>query len=260
LAAKLGNGVVRELGLTRATVDEIQSVSFDRLFEATLAALKSSGSPPGPAVDGSVLPRHPFHPAAPSISSSVPVLIGTTLHESAAEGLSMTETDLKQRLEKQYGQKSGRVFDALASTYPDTSVAERVAILNRYRLNSVTLAKRKALLRAAPVYTYIFAWQSPIFSEQPARAGHMSDVPFVFYNTDRCAHATGGTVQARQLAAKMSDAWVRFARTGHPGHAGLPKWPASTADRDETMFFNDRCEVKVDHDRELLAVLGEGAE
>jgi para-nitrobenzyl esterase len=42
----------------------------------------------------------------------------------------------------------------------------------------------------------------------------------------------------------MSGAWVQFARTGNPGHSGLPRWPAYTAERRATMVFDNRCEVR----------------
>jgi len=81
------------------------------------------------------------------------------------------------------------------------------------------------------------------------RAFHRSEIPFVFFNTDLAANQTGGTDEARGLAEKVCDAWIAFARTGNPNHPGLPTWPAFTADRVETMFFDSNCAVRDDHDR-----------
>ena len=39
-----------------------------------------------PTRDGALIPDHPYHPAAPAISNHIPVMIGTTFHESSPSG------------------------------------------------------------------------------------------------------------------------------------------------------------------------------
>jgi carboxylesterase type B len=60
---------------------------------------------------------------------------------------------------------------------------------------------------------------------------------------------------ARQLAAKMSQAWIQFARTWNPNHSGLPLWPSVSASTLPTMIFGSRCEVRNDPDKEERASL-----
>lgn len=64
-----------------------------------------------------------------------------------------------------------------------------------------------------------------------------------------------GGAEAQALAEKMSGAWLNFARTGNPNAEGLPQWDAYTEEGGATMFFNNRCEVKHHHDKELLEVV-----
>ncbi len=42
---------------------------------------------------------------------------------------------------------------------------------------------------------------------------------------------TGGTPEARALAAKVSDAWIRSRARATPTTRGLPAWPAFDAAR-----------------------------
>ena len=59
------------------------------------------------------------------------------------------------------------------------------------------------------------------------------------------------------LAAKVNDAWLNFARTGDPNHSGLPKWPAYTAQTGPVMVFDKTCEIQNDPDRELRKTVAE---
>ena len=90
-------------------------------------------------------------------------------------------------------------------------------------------------------------------------AFHCSDISFCFDNTDRCENMTGGGPRAQALADKVSQAWINFARSGDPNHAGLPKWPAFDAANAPTMIFDDTCQLRRDPDgisRKLMETLG----
>ena len=108
-------------------------------------------------------------------------------------------------------------------------------------------AERKALQKAAPVFLYLFAWQTPVLDKRP-RAFHCSEIPFVFANTDRCETMTGGGEEARALADRMTKAWINFMITGNPSHSGLPAWPDFVKKPGAMMVFDDKSEVRVDPD------------
>ena len=279
-AAKLAAAVVAELGLTKATIDKIQTVPYARLLEAGDAAIKKlqpnppQGGPGMPAprgaqprlnfspiVDGTVVTRHPFDPDAPDESLQVPMLIGTVLNEQSPSMFnaaleSMTEDQMKERAAQRYGAKTAMVVDAYRKANPNVKPVELLSRMLSVRTNAVIQAERKAAKKGAPAYMYLFTWQTPVFDGRP-RAFHCAEIPFVFYNADVSAFATGGTAEARELAAKVSDAWINFARSGDPNHSGLPKWPAFTADAGPVMIFDNTCEVKNDPDRELRRVVAE---
>ena len=181
--------------------------------------------------------------------------IGTVLNEQTyainhPEYEGMTEAEARKRVGERYPEKGSVMWDAYRMAYPK---AKPFDVMSRLfaapsRQNAVLQAGRKTALGAAPAYLFWFTWQTPVLDGRP-RAFHCAELPFVFDNTDRCAAMTGGTAEARALAAKISDAWIAFARKGDPNHPGLPKWPAFTADKGPVMIFDNKCEVENDPDR-----------
>jgi len=208
----------------------------------------------GPTVDGQILPQHPFDPAAPATSANIPMLIGTTLNEFTS-GINnpnvnaMTEAELAERVKAMYGDRSTQIIAAYRQANPKAKPFDLLSFISTVstRQNAVVQAELKAAQNAAPAYLYLFTWQTPVLDGRP-RAFHCSELAFVFDNIDRCVNMTGGGADARALAAKMSEAWIAFARKGDPNHPGLPKWPAFTAGKGATMIFDNKCEVKNDPD------------
>lgn len=81
------------------------------------------------------------------------------------------------------------------------------------------------------------------------------EIPFVFDNIAKANQMTGGGKGAHLLADKVSNAWINFAKTGNPNHAGIPQWPAYTVLNTATMHFNTQCEVKPQLDKELFELV-----
>jgi para-nitrobenzyl esterase len=81
------------------------------------------------------------------------------------------------------------------------------------------------------------------------------ELPFVFDHPDAISFMTGSGADRYALAAAMSEAWVSFARTGNPGHAGIPAWPAFNPTAWPTMVFGSRVAVINDpHGEERKAI------
>jgi para-nitrobenzyl esterase len=273
-SAKLGSAVLQQLGLSASQVDQIQTVPVDRLIGAGRAAVASLATPfqPGraftlprigwqPSVDGTNLPAQPWDPTAPSISVNVPLLVGTVLNEFSTalydtKLTSLTSDDLKARVTAIYGDRSTRIIEVFRQAHPNAKPGELFSRISAapVRQSAITQAERKAAQGAAPAFNYWFAWQTPVLDRRPG-AFHCSEIAFVFDNTDRCAPMTGGGPGPRALAAKVSDAWINFARHGDPNHSGLPHWPSFTADKCPTMIFDTECVMKDNPDGAERAIL-----
>jgi para-nitrobenzyl esterase len=190
------------------------------------------------------------------------MIVGSTLTEFGIGYLdpafeTLTFDELRGRLVKGHGAEQGlRIFEALRRGHPNASAAKISAIWSSSgaRHAAVRQAELKAAQGGAPAYLYWFAWDSPILDGR-LHSFHCADLPFVFDNTDRCYHMTGGGPDARALADRVSSAWVQFARTGNPNHGGLPQWPAFAAARRSTAILDDVCSVRDDPDNEERTVV-----
>ncbi|HKX31555.1 MAG TPA: carboxylesterase family protein, partial [Blastocatellia bacterium] len=276
-SAQLAAAVMAELGLNASTINQLHELPYQRLTEAAIAAIRKLNPTPavpgsgmginwGPTVDGRILPQHSFDPAAPSYSANIPLMVGTVLNEFTTgignqQFESLTNEELKKRVTATRGDRAEQIIEVFRRVHPNAKPCDLLSRINAAgpRQNAVTQAERKAAQAAAPAYLYWFTWQTPVLDGRP-RAFHCAELPFVFYNTDRCAAMTGGTTEARALSAKVADAWINFARKGDPNHSGLPKWRAFAADQCPTMIFDNKCELKNNPDgEERQAINGRSA-
>ena len=265
---KIGIATVRNLGLDASSIDKISEVPYGELLaagEKAIAQVKAEADRDGvasfifgwaPTVDGAVLPSQPFDPQAPAISAEIPMIIGTTRHE-----FSMTtyvpalrnagREEVIGILKGRYGEGTERFLELFAKAYPGSKPADMLDADFVFRPGAIEQALRKSLQGAAPVYMYMFNWESPVL-DGILRSTHCMEIPFVFNNADRHASMTGGGAQAMELASKMSHCWAEFARCGKPSAEGLPEWEPFEAEKRAVMFFDNTCKMSYSHDKELM--------
>ncbi len=268
-ATRTAKGLLDELQVSAADTIALQSIpAEDILAAAFAAAAKAGGGPMGgmmrlaPVVDGVVLPSDPFTPAAPAISASVPILIGSNKDEmtlfTAAEPwfATLTDTQLMERA-KLAGPKGEVLVAAFRKLYPDyspTYLLNQVMTATSMFAGSVTLAERKAAQKAAPVYMYYLIWETPV-ANNLFKSPHTLDIPLMFDNVDKARVLVGPGPQPEALARQMSDAWLAFARAGNPNAASIPEWPPYTAERRATMLFDVKSRVADDPNAEIRKIL-----
>ena len=271
ISKRVAAALLNELQLQPSQVDSLQTISYERLNAAgkkalskVAAEMKTEGKTVpmfglgwGPILDGSFLPYQPTDSAAIEIAKNVPMLVGSTKNEftpfiPGSRDITMENATIN--LQKKYGDKTDAYIAAVKKTYPETSKpSDYIDIDVFFRPGTISHANLKAAPGAAPVYVYLFSWQSPVMDGM-YKAMHCMELPFVFDNIDKCEEMTGGGKEAYVLADKMSSAWINFARSGNPSAKKLPNWPAYTQQTGATMIFDNKCEVKNNPDKELLSI------
>ncbi len=257
-AERTAQSYLARLHLTPDRLDELQKVPVDRL----LAATAPGAGPPlafAPVVDGRSLPANPFDPVAPAMSADIPLLIGTVETEvtffphqilDPIDDASL-HAHVKQVLRGASDTQVNELIAAYRAGRPQASNTDLYLIIASdatFRRGVLLEAERKAAQGAAPVYQYYFTWRSPVRGGK-LRTFHTIEIPFVFDNVDAAKPMLGSGEDRYALARKVSGAWVAFARSGNPNHAGLPNWAPYDNVRRATMILNDECRLVDDPHR-----------
>jgi para-nitrobenzyl esterase len=252
-ASRNAERYLARLNLKPNQADQLLTLPVDQLLKAS----NEGSGPPinwGPVVDGRTLPTDPFDPVATPLSGNIPVLIGTVETEVTFFPGQMLEpmddATFHGRVKQLLRSASDADVDGVIAAYrkgrPDRANTDLYLIMSSdatFRASILLEAERKAQQTQSPVYQYYFTWRSPV-RDGKLRTFHTLEIPFVFDNVDECKSMTGSGADRLPLADKMSKAWVAFARSGNPNHAGLPDvWVPYDNTRRATMIFNDKCEL-----------------
>ena len=153
--------------------------------------------------------------------------------------------------------KAGLLIPALRAAFPDYSPSHLMIAAETFKgywIATVFQAERKVKLGAAPVYTYLLAWETPV-EEGRLRSHHALDLPLVFNNIESMRSMVGPGPEPQRLADSMSSAWIAFARSGNPNTKELPPWPAYNLENRATMVFNVESRVQNDPYSEIRRIL-----
>ena len=284
-AAETALMTLKALGIEKSEWRKLLEVPADKLVEIQSGLGRRSGAPPmfraargegilsragsfSPVVDGTVLPQHPFDPAAPTTSKDKPLLIGTNRDETTFMFMNdpthsvfqLTDATLKERLERELGQDAEIVLKTYKENRPEASPADlyiAITTATMFWNGSITAAERKSALGGAPAYMYMLTYRSEWTipgTNYRLGAAHATDLLYTFDNIYPDGHwppqgiATmylmEGSSPARfQVARNMSSLFASFAKTSHPAAKGVPDWPPYTAKTRATMQIDAECKV-----------------
>ena len=266
---QVGRALLDELGLNPSEVDKLKEIPHDKLLAAGNAAIQAvAARNPGqggmmglgwaPSVDGEVIPYQIGTPEGNAIAKDVPLLIGTNKNEFSVSIMNpaivnTTDEEAMKMIQERYGDRTDTFIETARKYFPDDKkLLDLYNIDLMFRSGSVNFANNKSSVEGgAPVYMYLFTWQSPMLDGMLG-AVHCMEIAFVFNNIARNREQSGDSKEAYALADRMSSAWAQFARTGDPNVKDLPEWPVYKEADGATMFFNNTCEVTTNYDKEMM--------
>ena len=219
-----------------------------------------------PVRDDVVLLRDPFDPVSPTMSNTVPMILGNTKDEimgsSAWQKANLTWETLPDELGKQLQPFRGaytvdEIIKAYRGWYPKyTPVDVYVASIAAFRSwpGQVIEAERRSSNAEAAKRTWVYQMD---FGSPTAdgRAPHTIDLAFIFDNLALSPGMVGASdkdlAAAQPLATRMSRMLIEYAKTGDPNgpesvKSGLPKWPVYGLKDRETMMFDKVTKVEKD--------------
>jgi para-nitrobenzyl esterase len=206
------------------------------------------GLPFQPVVDGVRLPRPPLEAVAAG-SAPVPLLVGTNADEWNLFALATPAPDeegLVRRLER-LGHDSQALLAAYRQERPGADAAAVWSAFMTdqvFRIPAIELLETQATHQPDHTFAYWFTWPSPAFDGRLGSC-HALEIPFVFDTMTRPgADLLLGADAPVPLSRAMQDAWIAFARHGHPDPDGARGgWPAYDTTRRATMEFGDHVGV-----------------
>jgi len=187
------------------------------------------------------LPRSPHDAVSDGSSADVDVLIGTNLDEMRLFSLmdsrlaEIDETILEHRAASVFGSSAAKAVEVYRRSRPDAPLGDVwTAVLTDqvFRIPAVRLAEAQSIHQPR-TYEYLFTWATPILGGRLGSC-HALEIPFVFDNLDKPGAGvfTGDGAGRSELAGRVSQAWLAFARHGAPDVrvapvlAGVRGWTA----------------------------------
>nr|AGS38342.1 esterase [uncultured bacterium] len=245
-----------ELGIAAGDGAALRRAPVEAILEAQARVGARTQSeqllPFRPVVDGRALPEAPIEAVRRGLSREVAVIAGYTRDEwklfvfMDPQGQKLDEPTLLARAEQRApGRGEGLVRAYRAALGPAAKPYELFCALERDRIFGIPAVRlAEAQRRWQPnTYLYEFSWPAAMFGGLLG-ACHGIDVPFVMgsIGTPAGDRFAGAGAEALALQDRVMEAWLAFARSGDPRHAGLASWQPYDEGARLAMELGRRCE------------------
>lgn len=201
------------------SIDELRALPAEELID-----IQGRFSP---IIDGYVLSESVSDIFKQGMQNDVPLITGWNADEGNFWGQILSANDFKELLQARYGNNADELlihFPAETDAQAAQSQIELGSLL-MFGLQSWKWIELQNRTGSRGIYLYHFEKNLPHSdSQETYGAFHTGEVPYVF-DTFHVSERPW-TTSDHDLAEKMSQYWVNFARTGNPNGDNLPEWPS----------------------------------
>lgn len=247
------------LGLDSSAVKEIETMDYEKLSAAIQTAAREMGIQNtftmwGPVADGEYYTGFPLDVGFRPETKDIPLIVGSCLAEFAeyipeGDKTKWGEDKKLSLLTEYFGKGAQQVKKEFQKAYPAIDYSYAVCVDNLIRPMLLDFLNRRTEEAQAPVYNYMFAFESTYMGGQ--LLGHNGELHFTFHNA-LYVEAMCKPGFTEKLQDEMAGAWAQFAYAGNPNRMGLPMWTAYTQKEKGCLIYGDNTAMAYKHDKDLL--------
>ena len=234
---------------TRATAKQLREIPAEKLVALDGKGLSNA---PVPISGDQVLPRSIEAVFRAGDQQPLPLIIGNNSDDASVA--TVFGVDPAQVIGKIAA--AGFVAKLLYPGVEDETERARQATRDLiFTMPARWIADRHA--KKAPVWRYYFDYTAEkLRAERPHGVPHADEIPYVF-NTGDLDPVTKPvfTDNDRAFAAKVSDYWFNFAKSGTPSAKDAPAWPRDTRLADRTLILADPIVAKTNFMKARLNIM-----
>lgn len=239
-AEALGDDLAARLGAT--SLAALRALPADAIVDEAFT--------PTIVIDGHVLRESPFDAYAAGRAHGIDLLVGY----NAGEGYDflpagpVTAGNLTARLREDFPPVLVSLLGPATPATDDDALAAYVALQGQLRFGWDMLAWARLHAAAGRGHSFVYHFAAVPPGEPGAR--HGAEMAYVF------GHPGPTWSEAdRALARAIVAAWTRFAATGDPNGAALPRWPEFSLDDERALLLGDEIHAGPLPDSAALAAI-----
>lgn len=264
---KLGEKTVEILGLNSENVEQIETIPYETLAQASVEAGKALGCAPGMMLFEPSPVKDYYVGMASQVgfreeTKDIPVMAGTMLGEFSfmhylGDKEKYSEVEKYNILAQTYKSRTMSMIANFRNAYPGMDILYALSVDVMFRSQTKNYLSLRSAFAKGKCFNYIMAFIIPYLGG--VTPWHCGDIPFVFRNVEmEPAHCTGYAYTA-EVTNLVSKAWLAFMKHGAPSTRQL-MWTPFDKNHPDHMIFAEKTRLETRDDAQLLKLIASSCE